>query len=43
MRTIEDLQEAIKDASRSADQVLIVKGLFPTGKRGYFVVQLQNE
>ena len=43
MRTVEDLQEAVKEASRSADQVLIVKGLFPTGKRGYFVVQLQNE
>ena len=43
MRTVEDLEEAVKLASRSSDQVLIIKGLFPTGKRGYFVVQLQNE
>lgn len=43
MRSVEDLDEAVKQASRSADQVLIVKGLFPTGKRGYFVVQLQND
>ena len=43
MRTVEDLEEAVKEASSTSDQVLIVKGVFPTGKRGYFVVQLQNE
>jgi Do/DeqQ family serine protease len=43
MKTIEDLQDAVKDASTSKEPVLIIKGLFPTGKRGYFVVQLQND
>ena len=43
MNTIEDLQNAVKDASTSKEPVLIIKGLFPTGKRGYFVVQLQND
>lgn len=43
MRSVDDLEEAVKQASRSADQVLVVKGVFPTGKRGYFIVQLQNE
>jgi S1-C subfamily serine protease len=43
VRTIEDLENAVKEAGTSADQVLIIKGLFPTGKRGYYVVQLQNE
>ena len=40
MKTIEDLEKAVKDANSSKDQVLIIKGLYPTGKRGYFVVQL---
>jgi Do/DeqQ family serine protease len=43
MRSIEDLENVVKQASTSSDPVLIIKGLFPTGKRGYFVVQLQNE
>jgi len=40
MRTFDDLQEAVKDAK---DQMLVIKGIFPTGKRGGFVVYLQNE
>lgn len=43
MKTVDDLENAVKEASTSQDQVLIVKGIFPTGKRGYFVVQLQSE
>ena len=43
MRSVEDLEQAVKEASTSKDPVLIIKGLYPTGKRGYFVVQLQNE
>ena len=43
MRSVEDLQDAVKEASTSKDPVLIVKGIYPTGKRGYFVVQLQND
>lgn len=40
MRSFDDLQQAVKDAK---DQMLVIKGLFPTGKRGGFVVYLQNE
>ena len=40
MRTFDDLQQAVKDAK---DQMLVIKGIFPTGKRGGFVVYLQNE
>ena len=40
MRTFDDLQEVVKDAK---DQMLVIKGIFPTGKRGGFVVYLQNE
>ena len=43
MRTFDDLQEAVKEASRSKEQMLLLKGIFPTGKRGGFVVYLQNE
>ena len=43
MRTFDDLQEVVKDAGKSKDQMLIIKGMYPTGKRGGFVVYLQNE
>ncbi|MBR1932172.1 MAG: Do family serine endopeptidase [Prevotella sp.] len=43
MRSVDDLEKAVKDASASKDPVLIVKGIFPTGKRGYYVVQLTSE
>ena len=43
MRSYDDLQQAVKDASTSKDQMLVVKGIFPTGKRGGYVVYLQNE
>ena len=40
MRSFDDLQQVVKD---SKDQMLIIKGIYPTGKRGGFVVYLQNE
>ena len=40
MRSFDDLQQAVKDTK---DQMLVIKGIFPTGKRGGFVVYLQNE
>ena len=43
VKSVEDLQEVVKAASTSADPVLIIRGIFPTGKRGYFVVPLQND
>ena len=43
MKSFDDLQKAVKEASTSKDQMLVVKGIFPTGKRGGFVVYLQNE
>ena len=43
MKTFDDLQEAVKEAGTSKDQMLVIKGIYPTGKRGGFVVYLQNE
>ena len=40
MRSFDDLQQAVKDAK---EQMLIIRGMFPTGKRGGFVVYLQND
>ena len=42
MNTVEDLQDIVKDASTSKEPVLVIKGIYPTGKRGYFIVQLQR-
>ena len=40
MKTVEDLQQAVKDASMSKEPVLVIRGTYPTGKRGYFIVDL---
>ena len=43
MKTIDDLQKAVKEASTSKDPVLYIQGIYPTGKKGYFAVPLQND
>ena len=43
MRTFEDLQDAVKEANNSKDQMLVINGIYPTGKRAGFVVYLQGE
>jgi len=43
MKTVEDLQDIVKETSTSKEPVLVIKGIYPTGKRGYFIVQLQND
>ena len=42
MKSFDDLQEAVKNASKTKDQMLVIKGIYPTGKRGGFVVYLQE-
>lgn len=42
MKTIDDLQKAVKEASVSKDPVLVIRGIYPTGKKGYFAVPLQE-
>jgi S1-C subfamily serine protease len=43
IKTIEDLQKVVKDASKSKDSVLWIQGIYPTGKKGYFTVPLEDE
>ncbi len=42
MKSVNDLQDAVKSASTSKDQVLYFKGMWPTGKKGYGAIQLDN-
>ena len=42
VKTIEDLQNIVKDASTSKDPVLYIQGVYPTGKKAYFAVPLEN-
>ncbi|MBO5157097.1 MAG: Do family serine endopeptidase [Prevotella sp.] len=42
VRTIDDLQKIVKSASVSKDPVLYIQGLYPTGKKAYFAIPLQD-
>lgn len=43
VKTIDDVQKAVKDASTSKEPVLYIKGVYPSGKKGYFAVSLEEE
>lgn len=43
IKTIDDMQKVVKDASTSKYPVLYIQGIYPTGKKAYFAVPLQNE
>jgi S1-C subfamily serine protease len=40
IKSIEQLQKAVKTASTSRGPVLYIKGIYPTGKRAYYAVEL---
>ena len=42
MKSIDDIQKAVKNASTSKDPVLFIQGLYPTGKKAYFAVTLEK-
>jgi S1-C subfamily serine protease len=42
IKSIDDLQDAVKKASTSKEPVLYIQGVMPTGKKAYFAVDLQN-
>ena len=42
MKTIDDIQKVVKEASTSKDPVLIIQGVYPTGKKKYFAVPLSE-
>ena len=43
VKTVEQLETIVKEASRSTEPVLFLQGIFPSGKRAYFAVDLTQE
>ena len=43
IKSIDDLQRIVKTASTSKEPVLYIQGIYPTGKKGYFAVPLEDE
>ena len=43
IKTVEQLEEVVKAASRSTDQVLFLSGVFSSGKRANYAVDLSQE
>ena len=43
VKTVEQLEEIVKQASRSTEPVLFLNGVFPSGKRAYYAVDLTQE
>ena len=42
INTLNDLQKIVKETSASKEKVLYIQGVFPTGKKAYFAVALQD-
>ena len=43
MRSIDDLQKAVKEANASSEQVLFITGITPSGRKAYFSVDISQE
>jgi len=42
IKSIDDLQNVVKTASTSKEPVLFIQGVYPTGKKAYFAVPLND-
>lgn len=42
MKTLDELQDAVKSASTSKEPVLFIQGIFSTGKKAYYAVPLEE-
>ena len=40
MRSVDDFLNVIKESKESKNKILVIRGIFPTGKRGGFVINL---
>lgn len=43
IKTVDQLQQVVKEASTSREPVLYVQGIYPTGKKAYFAIPLQDD
>jgi len=41
VKSIDELQDLVKEANNSKDRVLYIQGVYPTGKKAYFAVSLE--
>ena len=42
MKSIDDLQKEVRKASTGQDPVLYIQGIYPTGKKAYFAISLEE-
>ena len=42
IKTVDDMQKVVKDASTSKEPVLYIQGIYPTGKKKYFAIALKE-
>ena len=42
IKTVDDMQTVVKEASTSNEPVLYIQGIYPTGKKAYFAISLQE-
>ena len=42
LKTVQDLEDVMKAASQSPDQVLFMTGVYPSGKRANYAVDLSQ-
>jgi len=42
VKTIDELNNIVKESSKSKSPVLYIQGIYPTGKKGYFAVPLEE-
>lgn len=42
MKSVEDLEQVLKAAAQSPEQVLFITGMFPSGKRASYAVDLSH-
>lgn len=43
MKSVEDMEKAVKEASKTPEQVLFITGVFSSGKRASYAVELSQE
>ena len=43
MKTVEDMEKVMKEASKTQEQVLFITGMFPSGKRASYAVSVAQE
>lgn len=43
IKSVNDMNDAVKEASTSSDPVLYIQGVYPTGRKAYFAITLHDE